>query len=553
MLIQHQSQSTVTLSFPYDPLLLDVVKAIPGRAFVFQTKKWVIKTDQVPILLAHLKTKPPTPNIQDAIVAIQDFLTPPVLTKNVAIKSMDTMMTLGGRTPFVHQQVAVEALLNQCKMLLGDEMGLGKTGTSVLTGSLIQGRKLVVCPASLKLNWKKEIGLFAPNSHVVILGGKKRKIMPAVSDWQDDGWLVVNYDLLPKFEKEINQVAFSVLFLDEAHYVKALNSNGEASSKRATAALRLAKQCPHVYPITGTPIPNRVKDVWNILQSIDHPLAKKNFFSFANRYCNAKMTPFGWDFEGASNTKELHEKLKPYMIRRLKDEVTDLPEKIRSFIPVEVDLKGYEQALNDYYTNHNVTQYADPDVQQLVQLTGMRIELAKAKITSTIELAETVLENESCVIIFTCYQAVIDAVMAHFKDDCVKLTGACSNEKKEQAKALFQAGKKKVIVMNLQAGGVGHTLTKASAVIFNDLYWVPTDHLQAEDRVHRIGQVNRCNIYYVYAQGAEIDEILAGSLNSKLKHINRAIEGLEIEPIGVEQELMRKLHTMKNKNKKTSA
>ena len=112
-----------------------------------------------------------------------------------------------------------------------------------------------------------------------------------------------------------------------------------------------------------------------------------------------------------------------------------------------------------------------------------------------------------------------------FKNQCVKLVGGMSDIEKDTAISRFQAGEASVMIMNIIAGGVGVTLTKSHNMVINDFDWTPGNLVQAEDRICRSGQTECCNIHYLYADGAEIDEIFAETLTSKFDTINSAVDG----------------------------
>ena len=127
--------------------------------------------------------------------------------------------------------------------------------------------------------------------------------------------------------------------------------------------------------------------------------------------------------------------------------------------------------------------------------------------------------------IFTCYDLVVQDVMEAFKGNVVKITGNDSDIERQQAVEEFQRGEKQVLVANIIAGGVGITLIKAKQLIFNDFDWVPANHFQAEDRIHRIGQNEIVTINYIYAKGAKIDEYMSNLLEEKSEAINTIIDG----------------------------
>ena len=419
------------------------------------------------------------------------------------------------RNPYPHQLEAVSFLLSKKRAILADEMGLGKTFSSILAMERIRGRKLIVCPASLKLNWEKEIKRAFPSADVVILNGKKLKKLTTNS------WVIVNYDVLKTYMDPFKVAKFSVVTFDEVHYCKSINNNGHGGSKRARYFIQLSNQIEHVFCLTGTPIPSKTKDIFNLLKAIKHPLSR-GYKAFAQRYCNPTKTGYGWSYEGSSNQAELYELLQPFMLRRLKEQVLQLPDKIRSFIPVDISLSNYDQQLRDYLQNASSLKTRG---QHLAQLNMMRHGLADAKVKHTLSLVRDSLELGEPVIVFTNFDSVVEELRSSLQNVGV-ITGKQTTLEREKAVELFQSGKKNVLICNLLAGGVGLTLTKANRIIVNDFDWVPANHLQAEDRIHRIGQSRHCVIEYMYAPDS-MDEKMAFMLEDKLRNINLIIDAKE--------------------------
>jgi SWI/SNF-related matrix-associated actin-dependent regulator 1 of chromatin subfamily A len=188
---------------------------------------------------------------------------------------------------------------------------------------------LVVCPASLKLNWRREIRMVDPDAKVEVLGVKH-------GVQANPRWVIVNYDLLGKNAGRLHNIPWSGVILDEAHFIK--NNSQRTShcfkllgvSNDARATLIGPRQ---VYLLTGTPITNRPRDLFNLLRCVGHPSAR-SFISFAKQYCDAYKNDYGWVTTGASNLEELNILMKEVMLCRKKDEVLDLPPKIRSWVPL---------------------------------------------------------------------------------------------------------------------------------------------------------------------------------------------------------------------------
>lgn len=491
------------IGFNYNPEIVAAIKSLNDRKYNPTSKKWTIEKDGVNTLINKLQN---IPNVD--ISQLFNFKIEEV--KQEVIELMDYSFLQ--RKPFHHQLEAAKFLINSKKVILADEMGGGKTLSSILATNQITGKKLVICPASLKLNWQKEIR-YVSNDNIAIINGK---------GWiNSEGWTIINYDILCKHVDSILNGDFKVVIMDECHYIKAVTNSGKPGSKRAGKALEIADKVEYVFMLTGTPITNKTKDIFNTLKSIKHPLSK-NFFAFGNRYCDAKHNGYGWDFNGSSNQAELNQRLQGFMIRRLKVDLLDLPEKIRSFIPVSINLKEYNSKINEYMAKREGMEKG----KQLVLLNAMRHLLTKEKVTHTIEQVNNLLEQDQQVVVFTCFNFVVEKLMQEFGNSAVKLTGDCNQKQRQEAVDQFQAGKKQVIVCNIVAGGVGITLTASQTVIFNDFDWVPANHAQAEDRIHRIGQVNKCNIIYMYAYNT-FDEKAANILEVKLNNISQIVDGKE--------------------------
>jgi SWI/SNF-related matrix-associated actin-dependent regulator of chromatin subfamily A-like protein 1 len=418
---------------------------------------------------------------------------------------------------YPHQRAGVAFLLARRRAILADDMGLGKTRQAIvaLREAAPNGPFLIVCPASVKLNWRREIHAVEPDAdvHAVADGG----------DWRAEGrWTVVNYDLLGKLQAQVLARPWAGIVLDEAHYIK-------NDSQRTTRALRLlgigkgatpASDPEAAYLLTGTPMSNRPRDLFNLLKAVRHPLAT-SFYSFATRYCAAIDNGYGLDTNGASNLEELAQLVSGVLLRRTKDEALDLPPKVRTWQPVGVADKAVgrlEGRALDYLAKHPARS-GPTWTQFLGLLNAARHAIAVAKAPATIEAVSERLESDEKVVVFTSYTAVVEKLMAAFGDAAVSITGADSAEARQRAAdALQRDPSVRVLVGNLQAAGVGINLTAATHVIFNDLDWVPGNHWQAEDRIYRIGQTRPAFVTYLYAEGT-LDDFVAALLEAKARNI----------------------------------
>jgi len=502
-LITEQKNNSINLKLKYHAGFIAAVKSLTNRKYNSYDYSWNIDINEVNSLIQKLQKFEKEIDFSD----LQKYTSKEEVKKEITLKTL----TNNSITPFSHQVEAAKFLLENKKAILADEMGIGKTLSAILAANNIEGKKLIVCPASLKLNWQKEIKMLNSTAKIGIINGK------TITDLNDCEWYIINYDILSKHVESLLAEGFKSVIMDECHYIKSINNSGKPTANRGKIALQIANNTEYCFLLTGTPITNKTKDIFNLLKAIDHPLTIK-WFNFGMRYCNGYKDRYGYNFDGYSNTSELHEKISNKMMRRLKTELLDLPEKIRSFIPVEIDLKKYTSLFNDFMKQRvELTQG-----EQLVRLNALRHLLAIEKIPHTFNMIENLLEQEKQVIIFTCYQAVVDAITEKFQAS--KITGDCSAEQRQSVVEDFQKGKINVLVCNIQAAGVGLTLTSGDTIIFNDFDWTPANHLQAEDRIHRIGQKNNCNIYYMYAENACIDYKMSEIIEEKTKNINNIVD-----------------------------
>ena len=421
------------------------------------------------------------------------------------------------RPPLSHQKEAIEKLAGSKRFILADDMGLGKT-TSAVIAALETGAKkiLIVCPASLKINWQREIQNYSDRS-VYICEGKKFST--------DEDFTIVNYDILKNFydikDKDNSLIStsnFDLVILDEAHMI----SNPQA--QRTKIINTFVKKIERVWLLTGTPMTSRPINYYNILNIIESPVAA-NWMAYAIRYCQGYQFNAGkrkvWNVQGASNLDELRERTSKQILRRLKEDVLDLPDKIITPIYLRLKSKEYEDLMGEYFNWYeNKSEESSSLTVQFSKLMKVRKVIADEKINNTIEIAENIIEQGKKVIIFTNFTETLQLLHNHFGKSSVYLDGSCSKVQRQFAVDQFQENDKiNVFIGNLKAAGVGLTLTSAEVVIMNDLSFVPAEHAQAEDRAYRYGQKNNVLVYYPLFENT-IEGAIYDILNRKKKIIN---------------------------------
>ena len=423
---------------------------------------------------------------------------------------------------FPHQVEGVAFLLGRRRSILADDMGLGKTRQSIvaLTEAAPNGPYLVVVPASVKRNWEREILAARPNATVAIVGPNA----PPKRGY--DGWLIVNYDILGKHTEALEAIPWTGLIFDEAHYLK------NHTSQRSKLARALVASAPNavLYALTGTPLTNRPRDLFPLLQLVGHPMGR-SFLSFAKRYCDARHNGDGWVADGASNLEELRVQLHGVMMRRTKDEVLDLPPKLRTWLSVPVPEGTGRKEMRRVLEMLLVGASGQDRVRLLARLMVARQQVARAKVGTTIEFVEGAVAQGEKVLVFSAFEDPLTKLAAHFGDAAVSLTGKTPAARRQQLVDRFQNDPSvRVFVANLIAGGVGLNLTAARQVVFNDLDWVPANHWQAEDRAYRIGQTGTVNVTYFTAEGT-VDEFVGHALRVKASLIEAVVEGTGAVPL----------------------
>ena len=427
---------------------------------------------------------------------------------------------------YPHQSDGVAFLLSKKRAILADDMGLGKTRQAIVAmeAGCPDGAILVVCPASIKLNWRREILMVDENSSIEVLG---------VDNVQADTprWIIINYDILSKHADRLHAIEWSGIILDEAHFIK--NASKRTSHCLKLLGVQAEVKAPligpdYVFLLTGTPMTNRPKDLFNLFRCVGHPAAR-SFLSFAKRYCDAYRNDYGWVTTGASNLDELNLLMKEVSLRRMKDEVLDLPPKVRSWVPVDIsNSKAALNAIDGFLSWYSETDPSIPnDTEFLARLTKVRTALHKAKFNAVSERIKDVIATGEKVVIFTCFTDGIERHKKKLGEQAVTITGSDTATKRMEAVDRFQTDPNvRVALCNIIAGGVGITLTAGTHVIFQDLDWVPANHAQAEDRCYRMGQDQRVTVEYFHA-----DRTLDGYIATLLKQKMAMIAAVEADEI----------------------
>lgn len=439
---------------------------------------------------------------------------------------------LGGTLePF--QWAGVRYVLNARRAFLADEQGLGKT-VEALAALEADGAfpAVVVCPASLKLNWERETARWLPHRSVAVVEG--RVAVPPTADI-----LILNYEIVATQRETLARRRPRALVLDESHYCK------NPQAKRTRAVRRLAEGMPHDalrLALTGTPVLNHADELISQLRVLGR---LEDFGSGAR---------FRAQFRGPLTEERLHWHLRRRcFVRRRKSEVLpQLPDKRQVVVPVALDnQREYKLAEDDVIawlreqpldlSELNAKIAATLRAQRLAQLGTLQRLAARGKLHAALAWIHDFLASGEPLVVFARHVEVQEAVMERFPD-ALHLLGRDSTEAREASVRRFQedGDAPQLIVCATRVAAQGITLTRASNVAFLELEWTPAMHDQAEDRCHRIGQHDAVTAWYLLAAGT-IDETMARLIARKRGLVAAVTDGRRLDGDGLVEAVVKEL------------
>ena len=428
------------------------------------------------------------------------------------------------RPPLPHQKIAIEKLLANDRFILADDMGLGKTTSTIIASLESQSKKiLIICPASLKINWQREIEIYSNKKTLIVEGGK----------WGSTfDFYIINYDIIKNYhtigepeigeEKntQISDTKFDLAIVDEAHYIS------NTTAQRTKLINDILSRIPKVWLLTGTPMTSRPINYFNLLKIVNSNVTL-DWSAYVRRYCGGyQFTVNGrkiWNTGGATNLEELKTKTKNTILRRLKTDILDLPDKIISPIFLTLSSTEYDSGLEEFIQIAQENKNKESLSITINRLMKIRKIISEQKVDYTCEIIDRCLEQGKKIIVFTNFTMSLDMLHEKYKKNSVVLDGRMSKEKRQKSVDRFQTEDKiKIFISNIVAGGVGITLTEAEVVIMNDLSFVPAHHSQAEDRAFRYGQKKNVIVYYPIFENT-IEKIVYNILQKKKNIIDQVL------------------------------
>lgn len=401
------------------------------------------------------------------------------------------------------------------------------THNTLQTLSVIQAcgfkKSLIVCPANAKGNWPEEARKFFPGKTVSMVSTK-------TPDFSAD-IVIINYDILAKFQDVIIDTGFDFIALDESHYI------ANKTTARSRAAINIGATIPNRMCLSGTPMRNGPIDLVQQLVFLDKLTAMGGFWPFVTRYCDATKTVFGWDLTGSSNLDEMNLKMREagfYIRREKKEVIPELPDlteetvnlalsNLREYRAADKDLRAYMSGkarasgvdLDDPTARAEFTKSLSGDAEHLQRISALRQLAAQGKMAAVKAWVDDFMATGKKLVIFAHHRPIVEAIAAFYPEQTVSIMGGDSPEHRVSATKSFQEDPSiRIFVGNIKAAGIAITLTAASHVAFVELPWTFADLAQAYDRCNRMGQKNAVNVYYLMAEGT-IDDMMMSVVRSK--------------------------------------
>lgn len=543
------------LAFDYDPRLIEVIKRVPsGPRWDGQERVWVIRKESV--------LYPIDRDAKWYVDAFAEWAVRIRACSNIIRQSdneeqvfeLPPMKPLEGEhymllDPYPYQQDGVRYALDHKRCIFGDQPGLGKTLQAIC--AVVKAHKeatvysdtfpcLVVCPASLKINWQREFKKFAGIEALILDDNNRDNWQRFFEVRRPDGEpicpvFITNYESLKKFfvtkitaTKRISLRSihfderiklFKSVIIDESHKCKS------SKTQQSKFVEGICKGKDWIFALTGTPVVNNNTDLIQQLKILDRLDEFGGFQGFTARYCGGPKL--------SSNLKELNYRLwLSCFFRREKSKVlTQLPDKMRQYVTCDItNRKEYTDAEGDLIKY--LRQYKNADDAKIaramrgevmVRMSILKQIAARGKIKAVSEFVHDVIDGGEKLILFAYLKEVISALLVEFPD-AVTVTGSDNTQQKQQAVDRFQNDPDcKLIILNYKSGGTGLTLTAASRVGFIEFPWTYSDCEQAEDRAHRNGQKNAVNCYYFLGDDT-IDRYMYEVIQTK-KNIANEVTG----------------------------
>uniref|UniRef100_A0A672QVX6 SWI/SNF-related matrix-associated actin-dependent regulator of chromatin subfamily A-like protein 1 n=1 Tax=Sinocyclocheilus grahami TaxID=75366 RepID=A0A672QVX6_SINGR len=509
------SRCRVEVDIGYQADVIATFKKMPSKNYDMKTRKWNFLLEDYGKLMVELSELPTVETEPLPPAVLQSFSSQFEKSESRApvppeadLSHVDPHVTRS-LMPFQRDGVNF-AVSREGRLLLADDMGLGKTVQAICIAAYYRSEwpLLVVAPSSVRFTWAEAFRRWLPSvsadSINVVVTGKDNLRSGLIN--------IISYDLLNRMDKQQPSSPFSVIIMDESHFLKNMKT------ARCRAALPLLKTAKRVILLSGTPAMSRTAELYTQILAV-RPSLFPRFHDFGTRYCDAKQLPWGWDYSGSSHLSELKLLLEEsLMLRRLKSEVlSQLPAKQRKVVTVTTDgINSRTKAALSAAAKELARGYHSKS-QEKEALMVFFNHTAEAKIRAIVEYISDMLEcGREKFLVFAHHKLVLDSITKELAEKCcavcvqgisyIRIDGSTASAERQQLCDRFQSSQKScVAVLSVTAANMGLTLHSADLVVFAELFWNPGVLIQAEDRVHRIGQTSNVDIHYLVAKGTADD------------------------------------------------
>ncbi|KAM9344111.1 SWI/SNF-related matrix-associated actin-dependent regulator of chromatin subfamily A-like protein 1 [Pholidichthys leucotaenia] len=513
------SRTRFEVDVGYHTDVIGAFKQMPTKSYDMKTRKWSFSLEDYKRLMdllggiAAVEVEPLPRAVIQAFCASFDGTEARSLTIPEADLSSIDPALIHSLMPFQREGVNF-AVSKQGRLLLADEMGLGKTVQAICIAAYYSKEwpLLVVTPSSVRFTWAEAFRHWLPS-----LSPDSINVVVKTKDNLRSGLInIISYDLLTRMDKQLPGNLFNVLIMDESHFLKNMKT------ARCRAALPLLKAAKRVILLSGTPAMSRPSELYTQILAV-RPTLFPRFHDFGMRYCDAKQMAWGWDYSGSSNLGELKLLLEEcLMLRRLKSDVlSQLPAKQRKVVTVTIDGINTRTKAALSVAAKELAKGHHNKMEEKEALLVFYNHTAEAKLQAIMEYIVDMLEcGREKFLVFAHHKLVLDHITTELGKKNVtfiRIDGTTPSAERQQLCEHFQFSTKTcVAVLSITAANMGLTLHAADLVIFAELFWNPGVLIQAEDRVHRIGQTSNVNIHYLVAKGTADDHLwpmIQGKMN----------------------------------------
>uniref|UniRef100_A0A8C1R191 SWI/SNF-related matrix-associated actin-dependent regulator of chromatin subfamily A-like protein 1 n=2 Tax=Cyprinus carpio TaxID=7962 RepID=A0A8C1R191_CYPCA len=502
------SRCRLEVDIGYQADVIAIFKKMPSKNYDMKTRKWNFLLEDYGKLMAELSELPavemeplPPAVLQSFSAQFEKSESRAPVPPEADLSHVDPQLTRS-LMPFQRDGVNF-AVSREGRLLLADDMGLGKTVQAICIAAYYKSEwpLLVVAPSSVRFTWAEAFRRWLPSVRAdsinVVVTGRDSLRSGLIN--------IISYDLLNRMDKQQPSSPFSVIIMDESHFLKNMKT------ARCRAALPLLKTAKRVILLSGTPAMSRPAELYTQILAV-RPSLFPRFHDFGTRYCDAKQLPWGWDYSGSSHLGELKLLLEEtLMLRRLKSEVlSQLPAKQRKVVTVTTDgTNSRTKAALNAAAKELARGYHNKSQEKEALLVFFN-HTAEAKIRAIMEYISDMLEcGREKFLVFAHHKLVLDSITKELAEkgiSYIRIDGSTASAERQQLCDRFQSSQKScVAVLSVTAANMGLTLHSADLVVFAELFWNPGVLIQAEDRVHRIGQTSNVDIHYLVAKGTADD------------------------------------------------